>query len=446
MAGGDELTRRREAGDLDDEAFPDGSVAIPPTLPGERRGAYRVERRDGSARGSACVTNVSTRTTPLEKRQRLPRPRRRACAPQTARAGAPGPARSSPPRGCRRRPVPARRLRARLLCTTACTASGRWSTTRKSGSRVAGGHQTSAPEPVVAGATQLQNRRVPLRRALGDDLSGSGDGFFSERLVAHWSAPIELCLCAARACAARVPRHLLPGELLRRLGPVRPEGYGALSLRPHDQTARAREVRTWRAGGTIRDRIATHYVGGAPEIGNLSYVAAPAFANATRVHKKALRLGFEADASGVIAVRAHAMTRGPRRLPGRKGTGRAARRAYEGRGSVRRARRARPDIAGGRRRRGRRRRKRRVRTGRRAAIPTRRRMVGRARARAHRGGEGAGSTRPDVSARATLIARGAGAPQAPAAVPAGAARVADFDFARAETRSTLGDDAASNDA
>ena len=63
-------------------------------------------------------------------------------------------------------------------------------------------------------------------------------------------------------------------------------------------------MRTWRAGGTIADRVATHYVGGAPEIGNLSYVAAPAFgaegdAGSQKVHS---RLGFIADASGVIAA------------------------------------------------------------------------------------------------------------------------------------------------
>jgi Meckel syndrome type 1 protein len=227
----------------------------------------------------------------------------------------------------------------------------------------------------------------------------------------------------------------------------RPEGYGALSLRPHDQTgARAREVRTWRAGGTIRDRIATHYVGGAPEIGNLSYVAAPAFgaerdAGSQKVHS---RLGFVADASGVIAVRAHAMTQRPKALsagarkgvsalrgvlakgkglgfggPGARdqtslGGGEAldvdddAENAAPGNGSARGDSDQTEDV------------------------------VARAR-RAHRGGEGAGATRPGRFRASHAYREGRGR-----AAGAGAARVVDFDFVARRNRrvDALGDDAA----
>ena len=290
----------------------------------------------------------------------------------------------------------------------------------------------------------------------GDEtLSGSGDGFFSsERLVAHWSAPIELCLVARRAPAPReYPVIFFQVSSYDAWDRYRPEGYGALSLRPHDQTgARAREVRTWRAGGTIRDRIATHYVGGAPEIGNLSYVAAPAFgaerdAGSQKVHS---RLGFVADASGTIAVRAHTMTQRPKALsagarkgisalrgvltkgkglgfggPGARdqtslGGGEAldvdddAENAAPGNGSARGDSDQTEDV------------------------------VARARARIAEA-RAQGRLDPDVSARATLIARGAGAPQAPGAgAGAGAARVVDFDFVARRNRrvDALGDDAA----
>lgn len=108
----------------------------------------------------------------------------------------------------------------------------------------------------------------------------------------------------------------------------RPEGYGSLSLAPPYRAAPGRDVtsatpkpsperliKTWRAGGTVCDRIATHYVGGAPEIGNPSYVAAPKGgeegASAEKVHS---RLGFTADASGEIKIRAHLCTQRPKAL------------------------------------------------------------------------------------------------------------------------------------
>ena len=329
MAGGDdELTRRREGEEIlmTIEAFPDGSVAISPDFCQESDGEpYRVERRDGSV-WEYGVTNASTRDeTPLEKRQKDIAPTAAMRAMQLARRRRAGPgAFVPPPADAAERLVFLGEIVSgrgfehdRLYCEWALEYDKElWFVESP-----AGGDQTSAPEPVVAGATQISKTTVYPSDALSGDeaLSGSGDGFFSsERLVAHWSAPIELCLVARRAPAPReYPVIFFQVSSYDAWDRYRPEGYGALSLRPHDQTgARAREVRTWRAGGTIRDRIATHYVGGAPEIGNLSYVAAPAFgaegdAGSQKVHS---RLGFVADASGVIAVRAHAMTQRPKAL------------------------------------------------------------------------------------------------------------------------------------
>ena len=437
LAGGDdELTRRREGEEIlmTIEAFPDGSVAISPDFCQESDGEpYRVERRDGSV-WEYGVTNASTRDeTPLEKRQKDIAPTAAMRAMQLARRRRAGPgAFVPPPADAAERLVFLGEIVSgrgfehdRLYCEWALEYDKElWFVESP-----AGGDQTSAPEPVVAGATQISKTTVYPSDALSGDetLSGSGDGFFSsERLVAHWSAPIELCLVARRAPAPReYPVIFFQVSSYDAWDRYRPEGYGALSLRPHDQTgARAREVRTWRAGGTIRDRIATHYVGGAPEIGNLSYVAAPAFgaegdAGSQKVHS---RLGFVADASGVIAVRAHAMTQRPKALsagarkgvsalrgvlakgkgggvlggPFGPGTREAldvdddAENAAPGNGS------ARGDVD--------------------SADQTED-VIARARARIAEA-RAQGRLDPDVSARATLIARGAGAPQAPAPAPA----------------------------
>ena len=454
MAGGDdELTRRREGEEIlmTIEAFPDGSVAISPDFCQESDGEpYRVERRDGSV-WEYGVTNASTRDeTPLEKRQKDIAPTAAMRAMQLARRRRAGPgAFVPPPEDAAERLVFLGEIVSgrgfehdRLYCEWALEYDKEiWFVESP-----AGGDQTSAPEPVVAGATQISKTAVYPSDALSGDetLSGSGDGFFSsERLVAHWSAPIELCLVARRAPAPReYPVIFFQVSSYDAWDRYRPEGYGALSLRPHDQTgARAREVRTWRAGGTIRDRIATHYVGGAPEIGNLSYVAAPAFgaerdAGSQKVHS---RLGFVADASGVIAVRAHVMTQRPKALsagarkgisalrgvltkgkglgfggPGARdqtslGGGEAldvdddAENAAPGNGSARGDSDQTEDV------------------------------VARARARIAEA-RAQGRLDPDVSARATLIARGAGAPQAQAPVPAPAPRASSTSTSsRAET-------------
>ena len=454
MAGGDdELTRRREGEEIlmTIEAFPDGSVAISPDFCQESDGEpYRVERRDGSV-WEYGVTNASTRDeTPLEKRQKdiAPTAAMRAMQLARRRRGGPG-AFVPPPEDAAERLVFLGEIVSgrgfehdRLYCEWALEYDKEiWFVESP-----AGGDQTSAPEPVVAGATQISKTAVYPSDALSGDetLSGSGDGFFSsERLVAHWSAPIELCLVARRAPAPReYPVIFFQVSSYDAWDRYRPEGYGALSLRPHDQTgARAREVRTWRAGGTIRDRIATHYVGGAPEIGNLSYVAAPAFgaerdAGSQKVHS---RLGFVADASGTIAVRAHTMTQRPKALsagarkgisalrgvltkgkglgfggPGARdqtslGGGEAldvdddAENAAPGNGSARGDSDQTEDV------------------------------VARARARIAEA-RAQGRLDPDVSARATLIARGAGAPQAQAPVPAPAPRASSTSTSsRAET-------------
>ena len=64
-------------------------------------------------------------------------------------------------------------------------------------------------------------------------------------------------------------------------------------------------IKTWKAGGTIADRVASQFVGGSPEIGDVSYAGVPADAKDKPVHS---RLGFVADSSGEIKVRVNIVT------------------------------------------------------------------------------------------------------------------------------------------
>ena len=437
MAGGDDALRRRKEGEeilMTIEAFPDGSVALSPDFCQESDGEmYRVERRDGSV-WEYSVTNASTRDeTPLEKRQKDIAPTAAMRALQLARRRRAGPgAFVPPPADAAERLVFLGEIVSgrgfehdRLYCEWALEYDEELWALEPQNSAHFDGLNASSRESVAqitAGATQIS--KTTVYPSSGD---GEGDGFFSsERRVAHWSAPIELCLVAKRPPAPReYPVIFFQVSSYDAWDRYRPEGYGALSLRPHDQTgSRAREVRTWRAGGTIVDRIATHYVGGAPEIGNLAYLSLPrekesdgkeSGKGAEKVHS---RLGFVADASGVVAVRAHVCTQRPKALSagarrgvsalrgmlaknkgglfGGSGAGEGgepldvdddAENAAPGNGSDRRV----------------------------GESDRTEDVVARARARIAEA-RAQGRLDPDVSARATMLARGAGAPPAPPAL------------------------------
>ena len=429
MAGGDDALHRRKEGEeilMIIEAFPDGSVALSPDFCQESDGEmYRVERRDGSV-WEYSVTNASTRDeTALEKRQKDIAPTAAMRALQLARRRRAGPgAFVPPPADAAERLVFLGEIVSgrgfehdRLYCEWALEYDEElWALEPQSSQS-----SRESVAQITAGATQIS--KTTVYPSLGD---GEGDGFFSsERRVAHWSAPIELCLVAKRPPAPReYPVIFFQVSSYDAWDRYRPEGYGVMSLRPHDQTgSRAREVRTWRAGGTIVDRIATHYVGGAPEIGNLAYLSLPrengkesGEGSREKVHS---RLGFVADASGVVAVRAHVCTQRPKALSagarrgvsalrgmlaknkggvfGGSGAGEGgepldvdddAENAAPGNGSDRRV----------------------------GESDRTEDVVARARARIAEA-RAQGRLDPDVSARATLLARGAGAPPAPAPAP-----------------------------
>ena len=98
------------------------------------------------------------------------------------------------------------------------------------------------------------------------------------------------------------------------------EGYGHLNLGALPVGTCTKVIKTWKAGGTIADRVASQFVGGSPEIGDVSYAGVPADAKDKPVHS---RLGFVADSSGEIKVRVNIVTqtKGDASAAAKKGLG-----------------------------------------------------------------------------------------------------------------------------
>ena len=140
---------------------------------------------------------------------------------------------------------------------------------------------------------------------------GEGDGAFSaNRLVAHWALPFELNLVAREEPnPGDWPCVYFQVSSYDAWDRYRCEGYGRLALGACASGRNEVVVKTWRAGGSLLDRMKTHYAGGAAEIGDVTYAGVPRDAKRGGAHS---RLGFVADASGDVKVRAHVMIQRPR--------------------------------------------------------------------------------------------------------------------------------------
>jgi Meckel syndrome type 1 protein len=128
---------------------------------------------------------------------------------------------------------------------------------------------------------------------------GEGDGAFSaDRLVAHWSLPFELELVAQEdPPPGNYPTVYFQVSSYDSWDRYRCEGYGHLQLSGVPLGSAEHRIKTWKVGGSIRDRVATHFIGGTPEIGDVTYAGMPRDAKSIAVHS---RLGFVADSSGEI--------------------------------------------------------------------------------------------------------------------------------------------------
>ena len=310
-AGGDEDDEQEQVL-MTIEAYPDGSIALSSdfTPAGEH---YRIERRDGSV-FQYSVTNASTRDeTPLEKRDAAIAPTaalrrlqllRRTAAGVGAFAPSPGPA-----PGALRLVVLGEIVAGRgfehdnLYCEWVLDIDPLvWKLVDSSG----GGGDGA----MTAGVTQIS--RTTVYPPTGD---GDGDGAFSaDRLVAHWSLPIELELVAQQHPApAQYPTVYFQVSSYDSWDRYRCEGYGHLQLGGVSHGSVTHRIKTWRAGGSVRDRVATHFVGGAPEVGDVTYAGTPRDIKGTAVHS---RLGFVADSSGEIKVRTNIMSQSRGALSG----------------------------------------------------------------------------------------------------------------------------------
>ena len=300
------------------EAYPDGTIVLTPDFTEESAGELRrVERRDGSV-WEYSVSNASAREeTPIEKRAADIAPVAALRRLQLARANRSGQRvfHANLPEG----PDPVRLVflgeivsgrgfeRDNLYCEwTLEYDPALWSVEATDhldpdDPNKASSIGRSSPE-ALAGVTQIS--RTATYPATGD---GEGDGAFSgDRRVAHWGLPLELALVAGRKPEANeYPCVLFQVSSYDRWDRYRCEGYGRLALGGLEVGASETAVKTWRAGGTITDRLRAHYVGGSPEIGDLAYVGVPRDAKGQKVHS---RLGFVADASGEIKIRAHVAT------------------------------------------------------------------------------------------------------------------------------------------
>ena len=290
------LNAEREQVLMTVEAYPDGSIALTPDFSQSVDDTRRIERRDGSVWEYSIVNASERAETPLEQRTKDIAPTAALRKLQLTRKAAG--AFAAPPgekAGSVRFLALAEIVAARgfdrdyLYCEWVLDYDAEvW--------RVEGdGAQTS-------GSTQIS--KCVKYPATGD---GEGDAWGSgDRMVAHWSLPVELsCVADVLPPPSKHPVLYFQVSSYDEWDRYRCEGYGHLNLGSLPVGSSTKLLKTWKAGGTIADRVASQFVGGSPEIGDITYSGIPADAKGKPVHS---RQGFVADTSGEIKVRVNVMT------------------------------------------------------------------------------------------------------------------------------------------
>lgn len=278
------------------EAYPDGSIALTPDFSQSVDDTRRIERRDGSVWEYSVVNASERRETPLEQRTKDIAPAAALRRLQLTRKAA----------GAFVAPPGEKPGSVRFLALAEIVAGRGFDRDflycewvldyDKDLWRIEGeSAQTS-------GVTQIS--RCVKYPATGD---GEGDAWGSgDRMVAHWSLPVELsCVADCVPPPAKHPVVYFQVSSYDEWDRYRCEGYGHLNLGALPVGTCTKVIKTWKAGGTIADRVASQFVGGSPEIGDVSYAGVPADAKDKPVHS---RLGFVADSSGEIKVRVNIVT------------------------------------------------------------------------------------------------------------------------------------------
>ena len=122
-------------------------------------------------------------------------------------------------------------------------------------------------------------------------------------VVAYLCYPIELEMVYTgqpnQIESFRVPHLLVQVKSRDRWERHRAEGYGFLRL-PVKAGSYTRNLKTWKVGGTIRQKLSEHLIGGALHLDNPVYVAIPEM---SRGGSFLNRYGFSTDSSGSVQLR-----------------------------------------------------------------------------------------------------------------------------------------------
>lgn len=86
-----------------------------------------------------------------------------------------------------------------------------------------------------------------------------------------------------------------------------PQGYCMLPLAPHCPGSATHELQAWRPALTMRQRVAEFYIGGAPELQNVSFLGYPTDTppDFEAGRTPLVKLGTPSESTGWLRVRTH---------------------------------------------------------------------------------------------------------------------------------------------
>ncbi|CAD7703562.1 unnamed protein product, partial [Ostreobium quekettii] len=119
--------------------------------------------------------------------------------------------------------------------------------------------------------------------------------------VAHWCHPIEVELVAKSSPdSSKWPAMIFQVCSYDRWERYTSEGYGWMSLSGKCPGSSSHVVRTWKPTCSSRDKAQKFFIGGSPELEDMSYAAAPRHFSSGKLPNK---YGFQADTSGILKIR-----------------------------------------------------------------------------------------------------------------------------------------------
>mmetsp|Transcript_127 Transcript_127/g.312 ORF Transcript_127/g.312 Transcript_127/m.312 type:complete len:585 (-) Transcript_127:217-1971(-) len=133
--------------------------------------------------------------------------------------------------------------------------------------------------------------------------------------VAHFCYPIELELVTQEEPKpSEWPVLYFQVASYDQWDRYRTVAYGYLPLGSCSPGTQEHRLKTWKPTGTVRDRLHTFFVGGAPELEDITYLNTPAGFNGKALNK----YGFVTDASGEVKIRTNMLLHGRAVVPVQK--------------------------------------------------------------------------------------------------------------------------------